>query len=408
MPRKGGIEPSGEAAPAGPHTTGIASAPGLAPGDFAARLLEWFNVHGRRHLPWQQDSTPYRVWVSEVMLQQTQVATVIPYYERFMARFPTVRDLARAPLDEVLHLWTGLGYYARARNLHACAQALVREHGAEFPREIGSVEALPGIGRSTAGAILSISRGERHPILDGNAKRVLARVYGVAGDPASAGVLERLWTLAEACTPYARNAHYTQAIMDLGATLCTRRCPACTVCPMNDGCIAAREGRQAALPSPRRRRERPLKHATLLVVESDLEWCASGRARAVLLEQRPARGLWGGLWCAPQFDSDAAALAWCRRELGNFAEAGHLETIAHGFTHFDLQLHPLLVCCRPAALSRPVADAPPRLWFRLAEPSRVGLPQPMRALLERLAAAPHAGLIPAGEHAAAHAQRPMA
>src|SRR5579883_1754303 len=328
----------------------------LAPAQFAARLLAWFDRHGRRHLPWQRDPTPYRVWVSEVMLQQTQVATVIPYYERFMARFPRLEDLARAPLDEVLHLWSGLGYYARARNLHACAQAVLRDHGGEFPTELGSVESLPGIGRSTAGAVLSLAQGARHAILDGNAKRVLARVYAVAGDPTRASVLARLWSLAEACTPSARNADYTQAIMDLGATLCTRTRPACTVCPMNDACRAALEGRQAQLPGARRRRERPLRHATLLLIERRLDAAAAAAAaavadgtvafargaagetqaqapaegeRALLLEQRPAKGIWGGLWSPPQFECEQAALDWCETAFPGSERIGLLETIEH-------------------------------------------------------------------------------
>src|SRR5271166_4558273 len=266
---------------------------------FAERLLDWFEVHGRHNLPWQENPSPYRVWVSEVMLQQTQVATVIPYYERFMGRFPDVPSLAAAALDEVLHLWTGLGYYARARNLRACAQALVARHGGEFPDELEAVMALPGIGRSTAGAILALSRGVRQPILDGNVKRVLARVFGIAGDPSSAAVLRALWTQAEVCTPAARVAAYTQAIMDLGATVCTRTRPACTVCPMNGGCLAAREGRQAELPGAKRRRVRKAREAILLLAET-----GEDASRAVLLERRPAPGLWGGLWSPPQFDNE--------------------------------------------------------------------------------------------------------
>ncbi len=224
-------------------------------------LLAWFEAHGRKHLPWQREPVPYRVWVSEVMLQQTQVATVIPYFERFMARFPTVQSLAAAPEDEVLHLWTGLGYYARARNLKACAQALVAEHGGEFPASLDAVMGLPGIGRSTAGAILALSRGEPHSILDGNAKRVLARVFGIDGDPSSVAVSAELWAQAEACTPRVRVAAYTQAIMDLGATVCTRRRPACTLCPMSGLCVAAREGRQAELPGRKPRRARRAREA---------------------------------------------------------------------------------------------------------------------------------------------------
>jgi A/G-specific adenine glycosylase len=343
---------------------------------FAERLLAWFDRHGRKNLPWQADPTPYRVWISEVMLQQTQVQTVIPYYARFMARFPSVAALAEAPLDEVLHLWTGLGYYARARNLKACAQALVERHGGDFPKDLESVMALPGIGRSTAGAILALSRGERHPILDGNAKRVLARVFGIAGDPGSPAVLKALWAKAEACTPRARVGAYTQAIMDLGATLCTRTRPACTVCSMNQHCVAAREGRQAELPGTKIRRARPAREAVLLIAET-----GEAAARAVLLERRPSSGLWGGLWSPPQFDSESAALDWCRRELNDPGPAQPLDPIAHGFTHFDLLLNPLRVRCSAAG---GVCDGEDRLWYSLEAPPKVGLPQPIHKLFERM------------------------
>ncbi|HME38254.1 MAG TPA: A/G-specific adenine glycosylase [Steroidobacteraceae bacterium] len=344
---------------------------------FAERLLDWFEVHGRHNLPWQENPSPYRVWVSEVMLQQTQVATVIPYYERFMGRFPDVPSLAAAALDEVLHLWTGLGYYARARNLRACAQALVARHGGEFPDELEAVMALPGIGRSTAGAILALSRGVRQPILDGNVKRVLARVFGIAGDPSSAAVMAALWAQSEACTPASNVAAYTQAIMDLGATVCTRARPACTVCPMSTDCIAAHEGRQEELPGRKAKRARGSREATLLIAESD-----SDGSIAVLVERRPAVGLWGGLWSPPQFESEFAALDWCRREIGEpEVESRSLAPIHHAFTHFDLLLNPLRVRCRPTPS---VHDGDDRLWYRLRCPPRVGLPQPIRQLFERL------------------------
>jgi A/G-specific adenine glycosylase len=346
-------------------------------GQFTAQLLEWFDLHGRKNLPWQQCPTPYRVWVSEVMLQQTQVATVIPYFERFMARFPSIELLAAAPEDEVLHLWTGLGYYARARNLRACAQSLVARYAGEFPADIDAVMALPGIGRSTAGAILALSRDQQHPILDGNAKRVLARVFAIAGDPSSAGVIATLWAMAEACTPAARAGAYTQAIMDLGATVCSRRRPACTVCPMNGICRAAREGRQAELPGRKQQRERKAREATLLIAET-----GSLGSRAVLLERRPTPGIWGGLWSPPQFDSEAAALDWCRREIGEpDVDAQQLGPIDHAFTHFDLRLNPIRVRCTPGAQVREADD---RLWYRLDAPPRVGLPQPIRQLFDRL------------------------
>jgi len=360
----------------------------LAPAAFAGRLLDWFALHGRTSLPWQQDPTPYRVWVSEVMLQQTQVAAVIPYYARFMGRFPDVAALAAAPLDEVLHLWTGLGYYARARNLQACANVLVVEHGGEFPQSLEAVMALPGIGRSTAGAILALARGARHPILDGNVKRVLARVFGIAGDRNAAGTVARFWATAEECTPGSEHvAAYTQAIMDLGATLCTGARPACTVCPMNDGCVAAREGRQAELPGRAKKAARGAREATLLIAET-----GERGAVAVLLERRPAAGIWGGLWSMPEFGSEAEALEWCRRELGDGGagpsgggKAEPLGVIEHAFTHFDLRLHPVRV--RVSGPTRPgVHDGDARLWYDLSAPPRVGLPQPIAMLLERLRA----------------------
>ncbi|HTB89655.1 MAG TPA: A/G-specific adenine glycosylase [Steroidobacteraceae bacterium] len=343
---------------------------------FAQRLLQWFAAHGRHTLPWQIDPTPYRVWVSEVMLQQTQVATVIPYYARFMARFPDIATLAAAPLDEVLHLWTGLGYYARARNLQACAKVLVAQYGGVFPNQLEDVMALPGIGRSTAGAVLALSRGIRHPILDGNAKRVLARVFGIAGDPNSKAVLEAMWEQADACTPGQDVAAYTQGIMDLGATLCTRTRPACTLCPMNTGCIAALEGRQVELPGRKLKRTRPSREATLLIAQS-----GSNGSAAVLLERRPISGLWGGLWSPPQFASEADAVAWCTREFGDVNESQALAPIDHAFTHFDLRLKPLLVRGRQKL---EVLDGGDRLWYQLDAPPRVGLPQPIAQLLERL------------------------
>jgi A/G-specific adenine glycosylase len=343
---------------------------------FAQHLLGWFAVHGRHTLPWQIQPTAYRVWVSEVMLQQTQVATVIPYYERFMARFPDVPSLSAAPLDEVLHLWTGLGYYARARNLHACALSLVAHHGGEFPQQIDAMMELPGIGRSTAGAILALSAGCRHPILDGNAKRVLARFFGIAGDPTSAAVLAILWAQADACTPDREVAAYTQAIMDLGATMCTRSRPACGACPLQAGCTAKREGRQAELPGKKHTRVRPSREATFLIAEAHTKG-----STAVLVERRPSSGLWGGLWSPPQFDSPGEALAWCRKEFGVTAESHPLPPIDHAFTHFDLRLNPLRVRCESIA---GVCDGDDRCWYRLDAPPRIGLPQPIRLLFERL------------------------
>jgi A/G-specific adenine glycosylase len=253
---------------------------------------------------------------------------------------------------------------------------LVTLHRGEFPDEIEALEALPGIGRSTAGAILALARGHRHPILDGNAKRVLARVFGIAGDPTSTAVLNALWSQAEACTPSFKVAAYTQAIMDLGATVCTRTRPACTLCPMSAGCVAAREGRQAELPGVKQRRARRSRETVLLIAETGLD-----ASLAVLLERRPASGIWGGLWSPPQFDDETAALAWCRRELGSIESTQQLEPIDHAFTHFDLRLMPLRVRC---TRSLGVREADDRLWYALRAPPRVGLPQPISQLFDRL------------------------
>jgi A/G-specific adenine glycosylase len=344
------------------------------PAAVAPALLGWFERHGRKDLPWQRDPTPYRVWVSEIMLQQTQVSTVIPYYERFMARFPDVASLAAAPVDEVLHLWSGLGYYARARNLHRAAQAVVGEHGGDFPAGLAAVNALPGIGRSTAGAILALARGERHAILDGNVKRVLARYFGVDGWPGLPAVEARLWQLAEACTPPSEAAAYTQAIMDLGATLCTRSRPACGLCPLAAGCVALGAGRQAELPAPRprqrvRRRERT---HVLVVLRGDA---------SVLLEQRPATGLWGGLWGLPEFADEVAAREWSRARLG--VREPRLEAwpaLTHSFTHFDLELLPLTLRVEaPAGM-----EAPGYVWYNSRAPAKVGLAAPVAKLIRAI------------------------
>lgn len=302
----------------------------------AGRLIRWHARHGRRNLPWQSDPTPYRVWVSEIMLQQTRVSVVIGYYERFMARFPGLVALADAPLDDVLGLWTGLGYYSRARNLHRAA-ALVRDrHGGTMPRDLDALVSLPGIGRSTAGAILALSHGDRHPILDGNVKRVLCRYHGVAGWPGEGRVERVLWALAERHTPHEGIAAYTQAIMDLGATLCVRSRPLCSICPIETDCVARREGAQAEYPAPRPRRAVPRRETAFLVLRDP--------AGALLLERRPPVGIWGGLWCFPECDPAADFEAVCRARFDVRPIAvTALAPIAHGFTHFKLDVYPILV-----------------------------------------------------------------
>jgi len=341
---------------------------------FAKALLEWFETGGRKDLPWQRDRTPYRVWVSEIMLQQTQVATVMPYFEAFMRRFPDVRSLASAPLDEVLHLWSGLGYYARARNLQRAAQAIVAHHGGQFPASIEQVMELPGIGRSTAGAILALSRGERHPILDGNVKRVLTRCFGVEGYPGAPAVERQLWALAEACTPEAHAAEYTQAIMDLGATVCTRARPACLLCPVNAGCVARAENLQHRLPAPRPRVARPAREAWLVV--------AMRGGHKVLLERRPPSGLWGGMWGLPECPTRAHAEQWCREHLSGAGTPRVSDTVKHAFSHFDFQMRPLVVHCLGKAES--LRDDDRFRWYDAEQPAKVGLPKPIATLVARV------------------------
>jgi len=342
----------------------------------APTLLAWYDTHGRHDLPWQLKRTLYTVWVSEVMLQQTQVATVVPFYRRFVARFPTVAALAAASLDDVLKLWSGLGYYARGRNLWSAARVIVANHDGRVPETFAELLALPGIGRSTAGAILAQARGLRFPILDGNAKRVLTRFHAVEGWPGERAVEDALWEHAQRHTPHERVADYTQAIMDLGATLCTRARPACTLCPLATGCAACRAGTQAKYPAPRPKRGRPRRSVTVLVVEAP-NGC-------VLLERRPARGIWGGLYSLPELADGDKAEEWCARRLGaEVTDERALATIEHGFTHFDLDLAPRWL--RLAAAPRVVQDGDAFLWHRPSAAPPVGIPAPVAALFGSLA-----------------------
>ena len=338
----------------------------------ASRLLAWFDAHGRHDFPWQRDRTPYSVWVSEILLQQTQAATVIPFYERFMQRFPTVAALAAAPLDDVLAHWAGLGYYARARNLWRAARIVMEEHGGEVPTTFDALHALPGIGRSTAGAILAQAHGQRWPILDGNVKRVLARYHAVAGWPGLPAVANELWRHAETHTPHERVADYTQAIMDLGATLCARSRPACTVCPLASDCASCRAGTQALYPAPRPRRERTQRQVAVLVVRAP-----DGR---VLLERRPASGIWGGLYSLPELPAEDSPREWCARMLGAAVAAERaLATIEHAFSHFDLDLNPRLL--ELAVSPSTIMDRDDWHWCRPGAKLEVGVPAPVAALL---------------------------
>lgn len=343
---------------------------------FARRLLDWYDRHGRHDLPWQDTPanrrTPYRVWLSEVMLQQTRVATVIPYFQRFVAALPDLHALAAADEDLVLSLWSGLGYYRRARHLHTAAKLCVAQHGGRLPRDFAALAALPGIGRSTAGAILALGSEQRHPILDGNAKRVLCRYHGVEGWPGEGAVADMLWAHAEEHTPAERVADYTQAIMDMGATVCTRHQPDCGRCPQRRGCLAYRQGRTTALPAPRPARVLPERHATWIVLRN-----RSGR---VLLERRPPQGVWPGLWSLPEAsDAEGARTAAMRLADLEGQPGNRLAAVRHQFTHFRLLASPIE--WRGVHDRRDVADVPEVRWCAIAEIAGLGVPAPVKKLL---------------------------
>jgi A/G-specific adenine glycosylase len=340
--------------------------------EFASRLIAWQTRHGRHDLPWQNTRDPYRIWLSEIMLQQTQVATVIPYYARFLARFPDLATLAAAPQEAVLELWSGLGYYARARNLHRCAQTIVAEHGGRFPENPQQIAELPGIGRSTAGAIATFAFATRNAILDGNVKRVLTRCFGVEGFPGKPAVERELWALAESLLPAEGLVAYTQGLMDLGATLCTRSRPRCGECPMRGLCVAEREGRQAELPTAKPVRQVP-ERDSIVTLFTD--------GKRVLLERRPENGIWGGLLALPE--GRPAELA-ARCGIHPLGEEEVLPELRHTFTHFRLTLHPRR--CRVARTQGIADTAGAFVWVEIGRIASAALPTPIRKLLERHAA----------------------
>jgi A/G-specific adenine glycosylase len=341
--------------------------------DFADRVLAWYDQHGRKDLPWQHRPDAYRVWVSEIMLQQTQVQTVIPYYERFMQSFPDVGSLANASLDTVLHHWSGLGYYARARNLHRAAELIRDDHAGEFPDSFDRVAGLPGIGRSTAGAILSLAFGQRHSILDGNVKRVLARHAAIDGWPGKTPVANALWHIADQHTPSKRVAAYTQAIMDLGATVCVRSNAACLDCPLSSDCRAFALGEVDTYPGRKPNKDKPCKQTTmLLAVHND----------SVYLERRPAAGIWGGLWSLPELP-DNKVDDWCDRVLN--VAPGQVESwrqLRHSFSHYDLDIQPIVV--RVETSSSKVADNSDATWHQLDGPPPGGIAAPVMKLINTL------------------------
>lgn len=362
---------------------------------FSDRLLDWFDAHGRKDLPWQQTSLsdplgPYRVWVSEIMLQQTQVKTVIPYFQRFMQRFPDLASLAGAELDEVLHLWTGLGYYARGRHLHKAAQVTMEQHSGHLPEDIDALNALPGIGRSTAAAILSQARGQRFAILDGNVKRVLSRHQAIAGWPGQKAVETRLWTLSDQLTPTRRVAEYTQAIMDLGATLCTRSKPCCDQCPIRKDCVGLAQGRPTDYPHSKPKKAKPVRSAYMLLLETD-----KGQ---VLLKQRPPAGIWGGLWGLPEqdittqpLDPGAFANQTCQELADVEPESIHVwPLMRHTFSHFHLDITPIHVRIAEeghdsgVSGGKAIMEPDTMVWYNPDAPDQRGLAAPVVKLLVQL------------------------
>lgn len=339
---------------------------------FAEKLIAWQQVHGRHDLPWQQTRDPYAVWVSEIMLQQTQVSAVIGYYDRFMQRFPTIASLAEAEQDEVMRYWSGLGYYSRARNLHHAAQTIMREHSGNFPTDFDTIQTLKGIGRSTAAAISVFAFNQRQTILDGNVKRVLARLYAIDGWPGLPDVEKRLWQLAETLLPEQGLPAYVQGLMDFGATLCTRSKPRCTDCPMQGQCLAYQQQQVAQLPASKPRKTLPEKQVTMLMILD---------AGEILLERRPNQGIWGGLWSLPELSPEQIAVPHVQQTLGMEVEALEvLPVLWHTFTHFKLEITP-----QPLQLTGRRSSLPPNMqWLALTDAIAAALPTPVRTLIKAL------------------------
>lgn len=342
----------------------------MTPEKFQKNLLDWFDLHGRKDLPWQQDITPYRVWLSETMLQQTQVATVIDYFNAFTGKFPDIESLAQAPEDDVLALWSGLGYYARARNLHKTARIIAAQ--GYFPNSLDELVNMPGIGRSTAGAVLSIAFNNSHPILDGNVRRVLTRYRAISGWPGSSQVEKLLWEISADLTPVARVADYTQAIMDLGATVCTRSRPACDICPLVGACVARNTDTVAAFPSPKPAKPLPVKEKVFLLLRDP--------DRQIWLEKRPPTGIWGGLWSVPEFDSVHEAQQWCGLRQLSVARQQAFAVKRHTFSHYHLDYTPLLIDTNNP--NNFVMEANQGLWYKAEQFNDLGLAAPIKLLLQ--------------------------
>ena len=344
---------------------------------FQQKMLAWFTRSGRKHLPWQQTKSPYAVWLSEIMLQQTQVATVIPYFQRFIQHFPTISSLAKANIDEVILLWSGLGYYARARNLHCCAQTIEKEYSGKFPQDLLLLQNLPGIGRSTAGAILALAFNQPATILDGNVKRVLARFHAVAGWSGLSKVSKQLWALAEHYTPKNKHiSHYTQAMMDLGALVCTRTRPQCTECPLQNHCKAYTENNTANYPSPKPRKTNPKRTIKMLILINEHQ--------EILLEKRPPVGIWGGLWSLPECSITENVRNFCKKqyhcEIEKPIKKYHL--LKHTFSHFQLEITPIVI--RVKQWCPPLMESDRIVWYNRQQLASRGLAAPVKKLLSHI------------------------
>ena len=342
---------------------------------FSKTVLKWYDKFGRKDLPWQKDVTPYRVWVSEIMLQQTQVNTVIPYFQKFISQFPDVFALAKASSDEVMHLWSGLGYYARARNLHKCSQQIVTNYNGEFPSSLEALQSLPGIGRSTAGAILSLSMNKPAAILDGNVKRVLCRAHAIEGWPGNTSVLKKLWELAEHYTPTQRNQNYTQSMMDLGAMVCTRSNPKCDSCPLQRHCLGYKEGNPTRYPHKKPKLSPPIRHKYfVIIINQDNE---------LLLEKRPPSGIWGGLWAFPEADNLNAVEMMSTNDFHcDIQSTQSLELFRHTFSHFHLDITPIVI--KTTCKSQMIMDSDRYFWYKLRSSLPGGIAAPVNKLLKFL------------------------
>ena len=342
----------------------------MSPELFQQKILAWFDSNGRKNLPWQQDLTPYRVWLSEIMLQQTQVTTVIPYFNQFIQHYPDIHKLANASIDSVLALWSGLGYYARARNLHKTAIIVSKQKGI-FPDTLASLMDLPGIGRSTAGAILSIAFNNSHPILDGNVRRVLARFHAISGWTGSSKVSNKLWEISSLFTPTNRCGAYTQAIMDLGAKVCTRSKPHCNECPLNTACIAKIKNRVNELPTPKPVKKLPVKQIFFLILRNKQDH--------FFLEKRPASGIWGGLWSFPEFDTYTDVESWCLEKNMPIHSVSRLDEQRHTFSHYHLDYTAIII--KTETLKNIVLEVNQSVWYKVGQNNALGLPAPVQRLL---------------------------